>query len=251
MGDNDFNNAGNAGQGDFSQNPADSGGAGGANSQGGAGSFDNQGNPGSQNGQQTNSGDAELAKLRQEVRVLNKALVDSRRNSNQSNRNYPNPNGQNPNGGDNGDLMSTPEGQYSVALQIATAQLFQKMEDVYALYPEIPQAELNRIRRNPWAYSSMQSYQRGDVDAAALEIEQYLYDRVNEIGAGNGNNGQPSNPANGTQVRQQPAQVNNNPASAAEEPPVPGTSEDTNLWTMPLDKLERVKNKQLAQATKK
>jgi len=245
MGDNDLN-VGNTGQGDFNPNPADSGGQGNPNPQGAGGSLDNQGNPGSQNGQQTDARDAELAKLRNEVRVVNKALVESRRNSNQSNRNYPNPNGQNPDGGDNGGLMDTPEGQYSVALQIASAQLFQKMEDVYSLYPEFPATELNLIRRNPWAYASMQSYQRGDVEAAALEIEQYIYNRVNETANANSN----SNPGNGTQV-QQPAQVNNNPAVAAEEPAVPGTSEDTNPWTMPMDKLERVKNKQLAQATKK
>lgn len=245
MGDNDLN-VGNAGQGDLGSGSADSGGQGNPNPQGQGSGFDNQGNPGSQNGQQTDPRDAELAKLRGEVRVLNKSLVDSRRNSNQSNRNYPNAGGQNPNDGDNGGLMDTPEGQYSVALQIASAQLFQKMEDVYSLYPEIPAAELNLIRRNPWAYASMQSYQRGDVEAAALEIEQHVYNRVNELAQAN----QPSQTGNGTQV-QQPAQVNNNPAAGAEEPAVPGTSEDDNPWTMPMDKLERVKNKQLAQATKK
>lgn len=246
MGDNDFN----AGQGGPNAGAgADLGaGAGAGNGSGDGG----QNNPGSQNGQQTDPRDAELAKLRQDNKALNKALIDSRRNSNQ-NRNPLNRSGQNGQGQGQENLMDTPEGQYSVALQLATGQLREKMEDVYSLYPEIPATELQRIRRNPWAFASQKSYMAGDVDAAALEIEQALLDRAEEIKAAKaGGNNQPSQPANGQQANgRQPAQINNNPAGGDQEPAAPGTAEDTNPWTMPMEKLARVKNKQLAQATKK
>ena len=201
---------------------------------GNAQDFGNTGNPGGQNGQQTDTRDAELAKMREDNRALNRALVEARRASNQ-NRN------QNAQGQDGANTFDTPEGQYAASLQIATGTLIQKMESIYDLYPEIPASEIARIRKNPWAFASHDSYITGNVDDAALQIEQALADRAAEIEREQG--GQ----AGSQQAqRQTPAQVNSNPAQEPATDVEPGSAEDEDPWTMPMDKLVKVKNKQLA-----
>lgn len=199
-----------------------------------------QGNPGSQNGQQPNSGDAELARMRAENRRLNKALVESRRGSQQRPPSR-SPSGQGNQGEPGANAFGTPEEQYAASIQIATNELRGGLEDVFDLYPEIPQTELSRIRRNPWAFATLRSYQTGDFETAKTEIEQYLYDRVEELGKGSvpGQNGQ------GGQ-RVPPARVPLNPPAAPAPMADPGSDEDQDPWTMPLNKLEKnvVKEKQ-------
>lgn len=198
---------------------------------------DNSGNPDGQNGRATNDGQPdELAKYKAEVRRLNKAVLDARRsNGNRSPENQNNADGM---------AFDTPEGQYGIALEIATSRLSRKLEDRISLYPELPASEISRIRKNPWAFASLESYQSGNFELAADEIEQAMYDRAMEIEAEKQNNPNGQDNGNGT-VRKVPAQVNMN---QADEPPVdavPGTDEDVNPWTMPMNKLEKEKNKTL------
>lgn len=229
MDDNGYNEGSDQGQ---QGGVSDSGSPTGGNTQ----DFGNTGNAGSQNGQQTDARDAELTKMREQNRALNRALVESRRTSNQ-NRNNQNAQGQD----GNANTFDTPEGQYAASLQIATGTLIQKMESIYDLYPEVPASEISRIRKNPWAFASHDSYITGNVDDAALQIEQALADRAAEIEREQG--GQ----AGSQQAqRQTPAQVNSNPAQEVMDDAEPGSAEDNDPWTMPMDKLAKLKNKELA-----
>ena len=188
--------------------------------------------PSGQDGQQTDTGNAELEQLRANNRALNKALIESRRGQRQQ------PQGQ---GGEDSPF-DTPEGQYAISLEVATGQLSRKLEDIYSLYPEIPASEVARIRRNPWAFASFESYKSGDVETALLEVEQALVDRVNELGQ---TDNQGSDNADEPKVT--PATINpNQPAEQGVEA-ASGSAEDENPWTMPIDKLEQKAKKQLAQ----
>ena len=190
------------------------------------------------NGAQPDSRDEKIKQLEQNNKALNKLLIDARRNSSQRQP-------QNPNGNGDSNPYETPEGQYAAAIQIATGQLRADLEPIMGLYPELPPAEAARIRMNPWAFAYQQSYFSGDYKSALLEIEQSIADRVEELASEKGNggagNGQP-NQVN----RQQPAQINNNPAGENSKPAAPGSSEDNNPWTMPMDKLEQTANSEVA-----
>ena len=197
------------------------------------------GNPvGQDGGQNPNQGTDEIAKYKNENRILNAKIVELQRNANRNNGANPQGQGDNP--------FESPVGQYAISLQLATGQLSQKLENVYSLYPEIPATEIARIRKNPWAFASQESYMAGDVDTAMLEIEQNLLDRAEELSAADGT----QNPnANG---QPKPATINNNPTpEMAADDAEPGSEEDQNPWTMPMDKLAKVKNKEVAKLTKK
>jgi hypothetical protein len=198
---------------------------------GGEGNQPGTGTPSGQAGQQPDSRDAELDRIKAENRQLNKLLVEARRGQRQPNQN------NQPNGQPGQSPFETPEGQYAISLELATGALGRGLEPIFDLYPELPADEIKRIRMNPWAFSSYESYRTGDWQTALLEIEQQMLERAEAIAAVKGK-GQPSN--------QQPAQINNNPANEQVPEATSGSSEDENPWTMPLDKLELKKNKELA-----
>lgn len=181
----------------------------------------NNGTPDGQGGQPTDERETELARLRENNRALNKALIEARRGGR---------NGQQQNGQQGDPDTSSPEYQYATAIRLATADLRGKLEDVYDLYPEVPQQVIAQIRKNPWAYASQQSYFAGDWETAALEIEGYILDQA-ESSAGQGADPNP---------KPTPAQINGNPAPTPANPDAdPGSDEDENDWTMPIDKLEK------------
>lgn len=203
------------------------------------GEANQSGTPSGQDGQQPATGDAEKEKLRADNRALNKALIEARRGQRQQPQNQ----------GDN-NPFETPEGQYAISLEVATGQLSRKLENVYDLYPEIPAAEISRIRRNPWAFASFESYKAGDVETALQEIEYALLDRVNELGQRGQGNGQANGNA-GQSGKVTPASINPNQPQEQEVDTAPGSAEDEDPWTMPLDKLERKAKKQAAQSQTK
>lgn len=187
---------------------------------------------GDQNGQQTDPGQADaLAQRDAEIRRLNKALAQKSRSTSST------PDGS---GVDEG-AFDTPEGQYAIALQVATGHLRDKLESVFDLYPELDAKDLNKIRKNPWAFTNLQNYQTGDWEAAAQDIEWQLLDMVNEKGGQQTTPQEPNQPSGGTQ---QPAQVNNNPADQGEQTTTEEPTKD-DLFAMPLDELEQRKNKEL------
>lgn len=184
---------------------------------------------GDQGGAQPADWAAKEKQYQQQIRSLNQAVIDSRRSGN---RNQP---GNTPEGNDpNMD-------QYAMALEVAENRLRSGLEPILKLYPEIPASEIARVRSNPWAFAGRESMLSGDFSTALLEIEQALLDRATELG------GQPANgqtPANGQPA---PANLNNNPAPAAPETD-PAQGQD--LWSMPMEELEKLKNKEVAKATR-
>lgn len=189
------------------------------------------GTPEGEGGQQPNK---EADELRKENRRLNRALA-SRGSS--FNRQKPTPDGA-----DGESPFDTPQGQYAVSLKLATASLSNKLESLYSLYPEVPVEEINKVRRNPWAYVSNQDlFFNGDWEGAATDIEYYLLDMA-EANKGGGN----LSPNGGGKLKVNPVVVNSNPSTELPNPnATSGTGEDPNPWTMPMDKLEAVKNKEI------
>ena len=201
----------------------------------------NAGVPGGDGGQQPIQGADELSQYKAEVRRLNRALAAK---GSSANRPSPTPvagaDGENP--------FETPQGQYAVSIKLATANLQSKLESVYSLYPEVPAEEISRIRRNPWAYvSNPDLYFSGDWEGAAEDLEYYLLDRAEALGAG-----KPVTQERGGALPVNPVAVNANPSPEPQNPnATPGSGEDQNDWTMPLDKLEKKKNEAMRQIKNK
>ena len=202
---------------DGSDNPT---GAPGAN-EGANGSIANQN--GSQPSGQTPDVAEENRRLKGQITALQKQIIQSRRS--QGTSPSPAPNGQDPN-----DPAAQVQQQIAIAYQLADGQLREQMESVYDLYPELTSKELSHIRRNPWAYCSRQTFLQGDVETAKLEIEQYIADLVESKGTGQPAPQVPS----GKGVSPSPA-----PQPATVDTGTPGSAEDENPWTMPMDKLEQ------------
>lgn len=193
------------------------------------------GAPGGDGGQQPTQGADELSQYKAEVRRLNRALAAK---GSSANRPSPTPGA----GADGENPFETPQGQYAITIKLATANLAGKLESVYSLYPEIPAEEVARIRRNPWAYvSNSDLYFKGDWEGAAEDIEYYLLDRAEALKAG-----QPAPSREGGALPVRPVAVNANPSPEPTNPnATPGSGEDQNPWTMPLNKLEQAKNKEI------
>lgn len=207
-------NAGAAGQG-FS--PSADQGAGGANS-------GQPSNPAGASGHPTAQGQDDLSRYKAEVQRLNRALIEAKRGSRQPGFD---PNGEDP--------YSTPQGQYALALQVATGNLRAGLENIAELYPEVDGKVISQIRKNPWAFASQQSYFQGDVESALLEIETYLSQVVESAGAGaNGGGNQPPTPP----AKPTPANISGNPAPEPGQGAGQGEDEDQDPWTMPMDQLE-------------
>lgn len=191
--------------------------------------------PGDQNGNAPNQDADKIKILEQNIKGLNKALIDARRSSRQKTSPLDNPaGGENP--------FDSEAGQYAAALELSDARLRGNMEERIALYPELSPEELQRIRLNPWAFASRQSFLTGDWETALDEIEEKIANRVEEL-AGNPTPTKGQSPAGAPA----PADVNANPTpEVLPEDVEPGSNEDQDLWTMPLNKLERLKDKAVA-----
>jgi len=192
-----------------------------------------QGTPSGQSGNQPDKWDEREAEYKRQIKALNKALIEARRASRQR--------GSPTDDGFGFSPFDTEAGQYAAALELSDARLRGNLEERISLYPELPPEEVQRIRRNPWAFASRNSFLTGDWETALDEIEQAMLERVEELEAAKGYS-QPQG--------QQPvasAQVNVNPApEGTAEQAIPGTPEDENPWTMPLEKLEQRKNQAVA-----
>lgn len=190
----------------------------------------NQGAPdGSGKPQTAPQGNGELEKYKAEVRRLNRAIVEAKRG---------NRDGQGAEYTE--EVLNTPEGQYAASLEIADGRLRGGLEDRLSLYPEISDEDKARIRTNPWAFASRRSWMAGDWQQALDEIELTLADKVDDLASQDINqNPQGSPQGQAVNVQGNPAPEPINPEGA-----VPGSEEDQDPWTMPMDKLERLADKQ-------
>lgn len=186
--------------------------------------------PDSQNGQQTDPRDAELERIRKENRALNQRLVEARRNGNQPQRQD--------NTGDKSFDLNDPANQYAFSMKAATGDLRSGLEDVLSLYPELPQSTVNLIRKNPWAFAKQENYMYLNVENALLDIEEYMANEAERIEKENGKK------ADTAQTPTNPASVNAN--SAPESEPEGELSD----WDVPLEELEKRKEKAKALLTK-
>lgn len=178
--------------------------------------------------------DEEIKLLKKNIQGMNKALIDARRSGRKPMSPMNTPEGENP--------FNSEAGQYAAALELSDARLRGNMEERLALYPELSGEELQRIRLNPWAFASRQSFLTGDWETALDEVEEKIASRVEELAG----NPQPA-PAAPSAPAPAPATVNANPApEGVADDADPGSAEDQNLWTMPMGKLERLKNKAVA-----
>lgn len=237
-------NADSSGQGGYSDNSGSGDQGNGSQTANADGS---QGQSGTQGGGTPDPRDTEIARLRNEVRTLNKGMVDAKRGNRQNNFQQQN------NQQDQGDPFGSPEGKYAVSLQLATGELRNKLENVFDMYKELEPADAARIRKNPWAFASHDSYISADYETAVTEIEQTIFDQLVQAGKidQNGNPIQQQNQNNGGQGTTVPATVNNNPNAEVQAPAAPGSQEDNDPWTMPMEKLEKVKNAEIANLKKK
>lgn len=191
----------------------------------------NAGAPSNQGGNQPDPWAAKEKQYQDQIKALNKAVIESRRSGGNSNRQPAAPGTDDPQ-----DQLSQ---QYAMAIEVAENRLRSGIEPVFGLYPEVPAKIVSQIRSNPWAFSSRQSFLSGDFETAKMEIEQYLLDLAEE---GKPTDGQGANqPA--------PANLSNNPTPGNQDDPA--NQPEENLWAMPIDQLEKLKEKELAKASRK
>lgn len=143
--------------------------------------------------------------------------------------------------------LNTPEGQYAVAMEIATGRLGSSLEGIYSLYPEIPADEIARVRANPWAFmdssdptKSRNAYMSADFETAKWLVESTLANRAEQIGAQ-----KPTAPV------ATPATLSNNPAPQGDGNVPPGMDGGVDPWTMPMEELEKVAMKEKAKLSSK
>lgn len=161
-----------------------------------------------------------VASLRAQLRAMQQQLVGGRQQGGQP-------------GGDQDFDLTTPEGQYMVALEIGTSRLRGELESIYSLYPEVPAEEIARVRSNPWAFVKPDVYARADWKTAKWQVEEALANRAEQLAKT-----VPAAPA------VNPATISNNPAPAGNDPAT--SVEEVDPWSMPMDELEKVAMKEKA-----
>lgn len=138
---------------------------------------------------------------------------------------------------------------FSTAFDLADAKVRSGLENVIPLYdgtqpsyegePALSPEDIARIRKNPMAFVSLatmkQYFLDGNVEPVLLEIEQTMADRAARLSANN-NKG-----SGGKQVNPSPA-----PEAGANQGQKQGSAD---LWTMPMDQLEQLKDAQVQQAS--
>ena len=195
------------------------------------------GTPDASDGNDPDPRDVEIDKLKGEVKTLNRSVVNARREGRATKGEQTNYDAE---------TLGTPEGQYAVSLEVADARLRGSLEDRLKLYPEIPVDEIARIRANPWAFAGRKAWMEGDYEAGLDEIELMMADRIEELEKAKNTPDPQDNPAG------DPANVTGNPAPEHIGDDAPeGSEEDANLWTMPMDKLEKLKNKKVKELSSK
>ena len=192
---------------------------------------DNEGTPGQPNGEGGDTAtleqvQAELDEMRKQNIALNRALVEARRQANSSKNSYK--------PGQANDQGNGQSSDFNTAMRLAEGDVRAELDGILELYPELPANMVKLIRSNPWAYSSRESFMSLNVANALLDIEQYVADYVAGIA--------PATPAPQPKPAVPASKVKPNAPAIDEgddEDIVPGSPEDTNPWTMPIDKLER------------
>ena len=187
--------------------------------------------PEQSNEPESNNGDWE-AKFNQMVehnKALNRKVVELMRQANASKGLYKSKgqaNDSNP--------EQPAENDFIAAKERASFRLMKDLGGILDLYPELSARDRQRILNNPWAYTSDETYVSLNLSNALLEIEEYVASVVDEMDASE-NEVKEETPA-----PRVPKQVKPNPAPEALEDEE--SSEEENLYTMPMDQLEKRAN---------
>lgn len=183
--------------------------------------------------QDENPLEVENKRLKGQISSIQKKYLDAVRNGRQTSTQQ---------NGEQGESVQ----QFNAAFNLAEASLRNELEaSVFPLYdgtdpaykdqPALEPAEMARIRKNPWVFASRESFlhalQTGDLKPALLDIEQAIADRVDSMASAKAvtNNRK----MGGKQVNPSPAPVAVAPAGPAKQ----------DLWSMPMEELEALKNK--------
>lgn len=184
--------------------------------------------PEQSNEPESNNGDWE-AKFNQMVehnKALNRKVVELMRQANASKGLYKKQ-------GQANDFEEQPEGNdFVAAKERASFHLMKDLGGILDLYPELPARDKQRILNNPWAFTSDETYGSLNKANALLEIEEYVAALVDEIGA--------EEPEVEKPQPRVSKQVKPNPAPEVEGEDI--ESEEENLYTMPMDELEKRAN---------
>jgi len=165
-------------------------------------------------------------------KALNRLLVQERRQANSSKGLFK-PGQAN----DQGDGEQGQPSDFGTALKIATSDIRAELDNKLELYPELPASVVKQIRSNPWGYAGQDSLLSLNVPNALLDIEQWVADYVAGISSETAGTQEPSAP-----IKVPASKVKPNAAPEGvegDEDVIPGSPEDTNPYTMPLDKLGR------------
>ena len=201
---------------------------------------ENNGNPGQPNSDQpVEDWKAKHDALLEQNRGLNRALVDARRQANSSKSLIKPAQDNEPANG------AQPQNQdFNTSMRLAESDIRSELDGVLELYPELPANMVKLIRSNPWAYASRDSFLNLNVPNSLLDIETWIADYVAGL--------ESENPS--TQVPQAPVKVpaskmkpNAAPEGGEEgDDVIPGSQDDSNPYTMPLEKLERRVNRRVS-----
>ena len=165
-------------------------------------------------------------------RALNRLLVDARRQANSNKSSYK-PGQAN----DQGNEAGQPN-DFGTAMKIAESDLRLELDGILDLYPELPTNMVKLIRSNPWGYANRDSFMNLNVPNALLDIETWVANYVAETSSEEESAQEPQAPIKAPVSKMKPNAV---PEGLVEEDAdvIPGSPDDTNPYTMPLDKLER------------
>lgn len=204
------------------------------------GTPDNEGNPGQPNSDQpVEDWEGKYTEAQRQNVALNKLLVEARRQANSSKSLIKPAQDNEPANG------AQPQNQdFNTSMRLAESDIRSELDGVLELYPELPANMVKLIRSNPWAYASRDSFLNLNVPNSLLDIETWIADYVAGL--------ESENPS--TQVPQAPVKVpaskmkpNAAPEGGEEgDDVIPGSQDDSNPYTMPLEKLERRVNRKVS-----
>lgn len=200
---------------------------------------DNEGTPGQPNSVQPEEDwKSKHDAMLEQNRALNRLLVEARRQAN-SNKSLFKPGQANDQGGEAQPQTS----DFNTAMRLAESDLRAELDGILDLYPELPANQVKLIRSNPWAYASRNSFLNLNVPNALLDVETWVADFVAGLASEEPGTQEPQAPTKAPASKMRP---NAAPEGGEEEVDVvPGSPEDTDLYTMPLDKLERKVNRKI------
>lgn len=195
------------------------------------GNTPNDGQPVTLTPEQIEALQSENGRLKGQTSALTKKLTTLMRgNPNQNINNQPNGEGDDENTRVFEAAAELSEAKLRNELETKYFPLYDGSDPEFANEPQLPVGEIARIRQNPWAFASRESFmtalKTGNLQPALLDIEQAIADRIDAMA--NNPNPQPKGVVK---------TVNPNPVAPAAPANQP---QGQDLWSMPMEQLEQL-----------